>query len=192
MVSSILILILIWTMSGLLSEDLAVGRYLAQFLGGSMSVHFLPVIFFLSAVLMATTMGSSWGTLGILIPVGVPMLVSLMHVQVPVSLSQIPLLLPLLGAIISGAIVGNHLSPISDTMLMSSTSSGAYHIDVVRMQFELTLPCIIATAVAFLVSGLLIGSCSLFVNLLISLTLGICMMMVIFRILHARRPKKVV
>ena len=99
------------------------------------------------------------------------------------------MLLPLLGAIISGSIVGNHLSPISDTMLMSSTSSGAYHIDVVRMQFELTVPCIVATAVSFVTAGLLAGKVGVFSNVLASLGVGVVLMVVIFQLLQMMRAK---
>lgn len=170
--SSVCMLILMWTLSTLLRADLAVGSYLANFLSNALKIQMLPVIFFLSAAFMATVMGTAWGTLSILIPIGIPMLVSLSTIQTPIMLEQLPMLFPLLGAIISGAVVGNHLSPLSDTMLMSSTSAGSYHIDLVKAQFDVTILSMIAAACAFLVSGFMINHFSLMVTMILSLTTG--------------------
>lgn len=156
MLPSILTLILIWTFSGILSNDLQIGNFIAQNLVGSISVSFLPLIFFATAVAMALLIGSAWGTFGLLIPIGVPMLLTLSKVVTPVTITEIPMLFPLLGAIISGAVAGTQMSPISDVMLMSATSSGCYHIDLVKVQTSFAIPSIISAATAFLLAGLLI------------------------------------
>lgn len=175
MQSSIMILILIWTLSNMLKGDLGTGKYLAQFLIGSIPLALMPVIFFLVAMLTATMMGSSWGCMGLLIPVGIPMVVSLSHVTVPVLVEQLPIIFPLIGAIISGAVVGNHLSPISDTILMSSTSTGAYHMDLLRTQFQLVFPTVFSTALSFLVAGFLVcHGWSTASTCLIALMFGLC------------------
>ncbi len=183
---SVGVLILIWTLSGLLRTDLATGQYLASLLIGKINIAYLPLMFFVVAIITSSTMGSAWGTIGIHIPIAVPMLASLLHLQAPVFVASVPVLFPLLGAIVSGAVIGNHLSPISDTMLMSSTSSGSYHIDLVKTQFSFTLPCIIASAVAFLIAGFLASHVSIYVNMLVSLSAGILLSGFIFLFLHAR------
>jgi tetracycline resistance efflux pump len=156
MLSSIIILILILTFSGILRYDLQIGQFIAKHCLGSISVGLLPFIFFVIAATIAMLIGTAWGSFGILIPIGVPMLIELSNVATPVDPTQLPMLYPLLGAIISGAIAGTHLSPISDLMFMSSTSSGCYHIDMVRAQASLAIPTIISTAPAFLLVGLMI------------------------------------
>lgn len=182
--TSVCILILIWTLGSLIRYDLLLGQFLASQLIGYISIWLLPVMFFFVAVLIASTMGSAWGTLGILIPIGIPMLVSMLGYESAVDVSQIQILYPLLGAIISGSVVGNHMSPISDTMLMSSTSSGAYHIDLVKAQLSLTVPCVIATACSFGVAGWLISTTSLALVAGISLFVGLSAMVVLLHLLQ--------
>ena len=95
-----------------------------------------------------------------------------------VELNCIPFLLPTIGAIISGATSGNHLSPISDVTFMSSASVGAYHIDLVRAQTQTAIVSIIATAVSFLLLGLLIfhefnTTFSIFASILLGILVNI-------------------
>lgn len=156
MMPSVITLVLIWTLSAMLKGDLGTGKYLASLLVGSVKLAYLPALFFLVTALTATTMGSAWGAIGIYVSLAVPMLVSLSGVSTPATVTQIPLVLPLIGGIISGAVIGNHLSPISDTMLMSSTSSGAYHSDLVRVQFWFAMPIIVASTISFLVAAFVI------------------------------------
>lgn len=181
--SSLLMLILIWTLSNMLSKDLATGHYLAHFLKGYVTPTLFPVIFFLMAVGISALIGTSWGTFGMLIPLGLPMLVSFLG-YTTVSLAQIPLFMPLLGAIISGSMVGNHLSPIADIMLMSATSSGAYHLDLVKSQMSFTLPAIFSTAVAFLTSGVLLKQYNLPLTALLSLIVGIVLNIILLHLLE--------
>jgi len=187
---SVAILILIWTLSNLLRYDLGTGNYLASLLLGHLNVHLLPVMFFLVAMFTASSIGSAWGSIGLLIPIALPMTVSLLHLQVPVTLDLAPIIYPLLGAIISGSVTGNHLSPISDTMLMSSTSAGAHHIDLVKTQYSFSIPTIFSTAIAFLVSGILAYKLSVPVNALICLCVGLSLNIAILSILHIRAHSK--
>ena len=189
--TSVCVLILIWTLSTLIKVDLQTGHYLAHLLLGSVSIKLLPVMFFLVGALTASSMGSAWGTLGILIPIGVPMLVSMtVGSHGAVLASELPMLMPLLGAIVSGAVVGNHMSPISDTMLMSSTSSGAYHIDLVRAQLGLTVPTIASAAVGFLLAGFLVSHVSVMANVFISAGAGLVINIVLLHVLQAMSKNK--
>ena len=119
-----------------------------------------------------------------LVPLGVPMLVSFMHLTPPVLLSDISMLLPLLGAIISGALVGNHVSPVADVMLMSATSAGAYHMDLVKAQIGFTIPTIISTSLAFFLTGRLLPVYGIAKTASISLAAGIGLNFVILFALH--------
>ncbi|KKQ33141.1 MAG: Na+ antiporter NhaC [candidate division TM6 bacterium GW2011_GWF2_37_49] len=171
---AVIILILIWTFSGILRADLQIGDFIAKHLIGSISMNFLPLIFFITAVLIAMLIGSAWGTFGLLIPIGLPLVVTLSKLITPVTPDQIQLIYPLLGAIISGSVAGTHLSPISHVMLMSATSTACYHIDLVKAQISFAIPAIISTASAFLLIGLMLqhGYCLKY-SLVASFVLGV-------------------
>lgn len=176
MLPAIIILLLSWTLGDLLRDDLKTGEYLAHLLVGSVSLQFFPLMFFVSAAATSFALGTSWGTMAILFPLAIPMVISLLNLSTPVHVDQVFLLFPVLGAIISGAVSGDHISPISDTTIMSSTSCGAYHVDHVQTQMTYALPILVATAVAYLVAGFLIGYpfyVVVFVPLIIGLIIGL-------------------
>ncbi len=151
---SMLTLMLAWTLSTLLRVDLHSGEYLASILLGPVSITMLPVMFFATSLIIATTIGSSWATIGILTPLAVPMLIAFLHPVGTVSLAQMPLFFAVLGAIFSGAVAGDHVSPISDTTVMSSASTNCYHMDHVQTQLTYAIPTILGTALAYLIAGL--------------------------------------
>lgn len=170
--SSLLFLLLIWTFGAILKNDLKIGAFVAQHIT-HINICYLPVILFLVSGAVTTLMCSAWGSMGLIIPIGIPMLVSLSNISGPVPVEQIPMIYPLLGAIVSGAIIGNQLSPVADVMLMSATSSGCYHADLVKAQAYLTIPSIFSGAVAFVCAGFLILKLSVTLTFLVSLLSGI-------------------
>lgn len=184
---SVTMLILIWTLTALLNQELATGKYIATFLGGSLNVQFLPVIFFLLTSAAGTFMGNGWGAMDILISIALPMTVSLLQLPTPVSLESINIIYPILGAIVSGAVVSHHLSPISDCMLMTSVSAGAHHNDTVRVQSQFTIPLVCSASLAFLSAGILIDKVSLTANSLISLAIAIITQIIALKILTRKQ-----
>lgn len=172
--SAIIILFLAWTFSTLLKNDLHTGAYIAQILTGILTPVFLPVSFFIVSTITSIATGSSWGTIAVILPLAVPMLTSLANIPLPTNAENIPLLFPLLGAILAGAIAGDQISPIASTTLMSSSSSGCYHRDHVYTQFIYAIPSLIASFIAFIIAGYMIHShASLWTTALISLGIGI-------------------
>lgn len=191
MLPSVITLVLLWTLSSLLKGDLATGKYLASLFGDNVYLACLPAVFFLFAALTATAMGSVWGTIAIYVSISVPMLVSLSGVALPTTVAGLPLLVPLLGGVISGALVGNHLSPISDTMLMSSTSTGAYHSDLVRVQFAFTMPIVAAAALSFLIAGGMVSNgCGLGVTALTGIVVGLASVVIQFKLFSYLSKRK--
>ncbi len=152
---SVAILFFAWTFSSLLIHDLKSGSYLASLVVGNIILPLLPCIFFIVSAITSIAIGSSWGTIAVMVPLATPMLIQLLGIQTPATPEQVYLLLPLLGAAFAGAIAGDHISPISSTTVMSSTSSGAYHTDHVYTQFMYALPALIATIIAYLIAGFL-------------------------------------
>jgi len=172
MLPSIMVLVLIWTLSALLKNDLQTGKYLASVLIDHMNIAVFPAMFFMLATLISATMGSAWGTIGLLIPIAVPMLTSFYSGFGMLTPDQALVLFPLVAAIVSGAVAGNHLSPIADIMVLSSASAGAYHFDLVKAQMAFAIPVIIASIISFLFSGFIIQQCGIFMTACTSLVVG--------------------
>ena len=118
-----------------------------------------------------------------MIPIAVQMLVAFSGGHTPLEPSNFPIIYPLLGAIFSGAVTGNHISPTSDTMIMSATSSGAYHMDHVNTQHTYSIPVYFSTALVFGIIGYLI-SLGVAVGWLISIVVGFVSTFVIFTVLN--------
>lgn len=144
-----IILILAWTLSGVCRELLSAPQFMQQVVTASgMGVTFLPVIVFALAAFLAFSMGTAWGTFGILIPIVVPIVQALDPALTVVVLS----------ATLAGSVFGDHCSPISDTTILSSAGSGCSHIEHVSTQLPYALLVAGSAAVGYLVAGLTDGN----------------------------------
>ena len=152
--SAIGMVILATVLGQLLKTDLLTGDYLAEALLGTLPLMFMPLMFFVVSTLISIVTGSAWGTMLLIIPVAIPMLIKVAHAATPALPETIPLLIPSIGAILSGAVCGNNISPIADVTVMVSTSCGAYPIDHAHTQFLYTLPAVIGTGVAYAIIGM--------------------------------------
>lgn len=184
--SSMLVLLLSWSLGGLLQHHLKTGSYLASLLIGNLPLALLPVMFFFAASLISLSMGSSWGTVAIAIPIAIPLLLSLLSIEGTISAFSLPLLFPTLGGILSGAVFGDHISPISDTTIMTSTSTGCNHMDHVTTQFEYTFPVFLGTALSYLVAGYTI-TYGVFICTLLSASSGITLSCFLLRLFHHQK-----
>ena len=173
MSSSIFMLCLAWTFSSLISNELGTGQYLAQLLVGSLPLFMLPVIFFLVSIITTVAIGSSWGAIAIIVAIAVPMVLTLTQAVTPTTLEHVCIMFPVLGAILSGAIAGNTISPIGDATIMASTSTQTYHEDHIKTQMAYNFPAILATGLSFITYSFLASYTSLFISALIALTIGI-------------------
>lgn len=170
--SSIAILFCSWTFSNLLLVDLQSGHYLAHLMVGNINVILLPCIFFITSAITSIAIGSSWGTIAIMVPLAVPMLIQFFNAQIPSNPSDIPLIFPLLGAIFAGAVAGDHISPLSSTTIMSALSSGSHLTHHIQTQVAYAIPSLIASMVAYLIAGWL-ASYNIFLSFFVSLFVGI-------------------
>ncbi|MBT4855740.1 hypothetical protein HOM50_02120 [bacterium] len=139
--------------AALLREDLKTGEYVAHLLINYFSLQFLPFLLFVVSALIATCTGSSWGTMAIMTPFAVPFLIDLLHLQTPTNLDGLCFLFPCLGAVFSGSVAGDHISPISETTIMATTSSGSHVMDHVYTQLPYGAIALVSTGAAFLVAG---------------------------------------
>ncbi len=128
---------------GDVAQALGTGTYVAGVVGDTVPGPLLAPLIFLVSAFIAFSVGSSWGTFAIMIPIAIPIATTL---GFPVPL--------FLGAAISGAIFGDHASPISDTTVVASMASATDHIDHVRTQLPYALLAGAIAATMFLIAGL--------------------------------------
>ncbi|MEM1126277.1 MAG: Na+/H+ antiporter NhaC family protein [Bacteroidota bacterium] len=129
---------------GQVSRALEMGPYLVQLVGPDSAAWWLPGLIFVLGCFVSFTLGSSWTTFAILIPIALPLAEG-------VGLS--PALM--LGAVLSGGVYGDHASPLSDTSIISSMAAACDHVDHVRTQLAYTLTLAGLALAAFLVAGAL-------------------------------------
>jgi Na+/H+ antiporter NhaC len=145
-----IILVLAWSLSAV-NETLHTGAYLASVLGEHLSPHLLPAAVFVLSAITAFATGTSWGVMGIVMPLTVPLAWAIMEIN---GLTEDPTNMHIfyssVSAVLAGAVWGDHCSPISDTTILSSMASGCDHVDHVRTQ----LPYALSVGVV----GLLVGT----------------------------------
>lgn len=113
---SVVILILAWAVGTIVRDDLQTGVYISDFAKvffGAESVNFIPLLLFIISILIAFVTGTSWGCFAVMIPIGIDLTLA-SNGDVAIALA----------AVLSGAIFGDHTSPISDTTILSSAGTG--------------------------------------------------------------------
>jgi Na+/H+ antiporter NhaC len=113
----------------------------------------LPTIVFVTSGFVAFSTGTSFGTMGILLPIVVPLAHGTLGGEAAAFESD-PLMLASVGSVLAGAIFGDHCSPISDTTILSSQASGCDHVAHVTTQLPYAL---LGAAVSILLGTLLLG-----------------------------------
>lgn len=142
MTQIIIILILAWSL-GTVNKHLGSADYIVHFMKSiNLAGGLIPAIAFILGCIISFATGSSWGTYSIMIPIVIPMAITL---NAPLYVT--------IGAILSGGLFGDHCSPISDTTILASAGSGCSHIEHVRTQiFYAALNGILAF-IGFLIGG---------------------------------------
>ncbi|MER0238784.1 Na+/H+ antiporter NhaC family protein [Fulvimarina sp. MAC8] len=133
-----IILTLAWSLAAI-AEDLNTASFLVSVLGDAIPPQFLPAILFILSAAVSFAVGTSWGTMGILMPLAVPLVWSLMQNAGMGDGENMYILYATVGTILAGSVWGDHCSPISDTTVISSVAAGSNHIDHVRTQIPYAL-----------------------------------------------------
>jgi Na+/H+ antiporter NhaC len=153
MVLAFVILTLAWSI-GDVCGDLSTANFIADVLRGVLDPRLLPALVFLVAAGIAFATGTSWGTMGLLIPLAVPASFELSRSAALGPEAAHAVFLGSAAAVLSGAIFGDHCSPISDTTVLSSMASGCDHLDHVRTQFPYaTVVGIVAIFAGYIPAG---------------------------------------
>lgn len=144
MLTAVTILVLAWSLGEVVAA-LETGAYVSDAIEGVVSEEILPVAVFLTAAFVAFSTGTSWGTMTIMTPIAVPVAWDLAASHELVAV--------MVGMIFSGAIFGDHSSPISDTSVLSATFTGADLIDHVRTQLYYAVTVALVVVLLMLVWG---------------------------------------
>ena len=182
MVSPMLILSLAWTLSGM-TGLLGAKYYVANLLGNSAAAlqYLLPFIIFLVAVFLAFATGTSWGTFSILIPI-------VCH-----AFPNGEMLVVSIAACLSGAVCGDHCSPISDTTIMASAGAHCSHVNHVSTQLPYAITAAACSAVCYIITGLaqaVLGSRACLVTSLVLLVVAIVLELAVLSVIRARTRAK--
>lgn len=142
MLPAIYILLFAWTIAGVIGQ-LETGKYMASMASGNIPFALLPAMIFVLAGITAFSTGTSWGTFGIMLPIAADMAMG----------SHSAMMLPMLAAVLSGAVFGDHCSPISDTTILSSTGASCHHMDHVVTQLPYALIVAVISVIGYTVMG---------------------------------------
>ncbi len=160
LVMAIFVLVMAWSI-GAMCKDLGTANYLVGLLAGKISAGVIPLVVFILGCIIAFSTGTSWGTTAILMPIAVPLAFTLSGGETGT------ILYATIGAVFTGAVFGDHCSPISDTTIMSSMSAASDHIDHVKTQIPYSLTVAIIAVVVGYLPAAMIG-----INPFISLVIG--------------------
>lgn len=158
MVPALIILALAWCLGTIIKAapsdgGLGLGFFLSEiFKDAGYLVAFLPLAMFIISAIMAFSTGTSWGTFAIMIPLAMPIILALMD---GADYDQtLTMTLMSIAAVLSGAVLGDHISIISDTTILSSTGAGCPHLEHVGTQMPYALFVAIACAAGFLAGAM--------------------------------------
>jgi len=149
MMRPLTVLLAAWVLSSTLKE-LGTAAAISSLLSTNLSPSLLPLAIFICGAVISFFTGTSWGTMGILTPLALPVAISMS----PDAGAEPSLICYTIGAIFSGAVFGDHCSPLSDTTIVSSVACGIDPIEHVRTQIPYAL---LAAAWAGLLGFLPIG-----------------------------------
>ncbi|MCC5894561.1 MAG: Na+/H+ antiporter NhaC family protein [Alkalibacterium sp.] len=163
------ILVLAWSLSGVMGE-LGTADYLVSLLGNTLPPFLLPTVIFLLGAVISFATGTSYGTMGILMPLAIPLATAMQPENADFIVMSA-------GAVLTGAIFGDHSSPISDTTILSSMGAGSNLLDHVKTQ----LPYAITIALVSVFFGYLPTAFGLNVYIVLGLaTLVVIMIVFLF------------
>jgi Na+/H+ antiporter NhaC len=157
LIPALVVLVFAWSL-GSLFVALGTTQHIADMLAGGTPVAWLPRVIFVIGSSMAFTTGSSWGTMGLLMPLALPAtLVAASAAGMAPAESQ-ALAAMVIGAVFGGATLGDHCSPFSDTTIVSALASGCKTTDHVSSQLPFAAMAATASCAAYALMALQVTS----------------------------------
>ena len=143
MVGAIMILVLAWSLGGACRYMLGTGEFVTSFLTDmGFALTLLPAVIFVVSGFIGFAMGTSWGTIALILPI-----------VLGIFPESDPLFLITIGATLAGAVYGDHISPISDTTILSSAGADCNHLRHVATQIPYATAVAALCLVGYLVAG---------------------------------------
>ena len=144
MIPAIGILIFAWSLKGM-GDALEIASFVENLVGSNASASvLLPAILFLVAIFLSFSTGTSWGTFAILVPIAIAMFPGADNMQ---------MMIIAVASVLSGAVCGDHASPISDTTVMSSAGAQSNHINHVTTQMQYAVVVAVVSAIGYVIAG---------------------------------------
>ena len=144
MIPAIAILIFAWSLKGM-GDALEISTFVKNIVGSNTSASvILPAILFVVAVFLSFSTGTSWGTFAILVPIAIAMFPGSENLQ---------MMIISVSAVLAGAVCGDHISPISDTTVMSSAGAQSNHINHVTTQMQYAAVVTVISFIGYIIAG---------------------------------------
>lgn len=159
MVPALIILTLAWSIGTIIKSSpadggLGLASYLSEVVvDGGFQSWLLPVAVFILSCVISFSTGTSWGTMAIMVPITLPIAINLGIADGFEGIDLLHTALAPIGAVLGGAIFGDHASPISDTTILSSTGAGCPHLEHVTTQAPYAIFVAIAAIIGHIASG---------------------------------------
>ncbi len=183
------ILLLAWSIKTAVSE-VGTADYIIARTVTMIPVYWIPLVVFLVSMFIAYTTGTSWGTFGIMMPLAVPLAWIAALVQTgSVELAYI-VTAASIGAVFGGGIYGDHVSPISDTTIMSSMFSGCDHIDHVKTQIPYGTLAALVSLILYIILAIWLSIAPNPYAGVILVFIGVVVLIVLHRLLNKWYAKK--
>lgn len=133
MFDGLLILVMAWALSAI-TVEIGTADYLMSVFGDALNPYWLPALILVLSALTAFATGSSWGTMGILMPLVVPLAWEIGNSSgLPFEMTH-EIIYASVSAVLAGSVWGDHCSPISDTTILSSIATQCDHVEHVNTQ----------------------------------------------------------
>lgn len=136
-----IILVLAWSLNSV-TDDLRTADYLASIISDSVAPAYFPMIVFVLGAVTSLSTGSSYGTFAILLPIAIP-----------VGIDLDASMYPTIAAVLSGGLMGDHASPISDTTVLASVGADCNHLSHVTTQGAYAALTGVITLIAYWMAG---------------------------------------
>lgn len=150
-----LILVLAWSLSAV-TVEMGTAEYLMQIFGDTLNPFWLPAIVLILSALTAFATGSSWGTMGILMPLVVPLAWEVGNNTGIETAVTLEIIYASVSAVLAGSVWGDHCSPISDTTILSSIATQCDHVEHVNTQLPYAMT-VGAISIAAMISALVLN-----------------------------------
>ena len=145
MIPAVTILIFAWSLKGV-GDALGLAEFVGGIVGENASASiFIPVVLFLAAIFLSFSTGTSWGTFAILVPIATALFTGGEDLQ---------MMIISVAAVLAGAVCGDHVSPISDTTVMSSAGAQSNHLNHVSTQMQYAAVVAVVSLSGYLLAGL--------------------------------------